>query len=46
MSDVRAACGPCWAAPQHAAFTVRDDHRLDGVLLVLAGDDLAYPKRV
>lgn len=40
LGDVRAACGACWAAPQRAAFGVRDHHGLDGVLFVLAGDEL------
>lgn len=39
VGDVRAACGAGWTALQDAAFAVRDHHGLDGVLLVLAGDE-------
>ncbi len=40
VGDVRATPGLGRAAPQHVSFAVRDHHALDGVLLVLDGDEL------
>jgi hypothetical protein len=40
MSDVGTAGRLGWAAEQQSPSGVRDDHGLDGVLLVLPGDEL------
>ncbi len=40
VSDVGAACAFGGAAEQHPPFRVGEDHGLDGVLLVLSGDEL------
>lgn len=38
--DVGTACQLCWTGEQESAAGVGEDHGLDGVLLVLVGDEL------